>query len=39
LIPATGVALSIVIIYFYPIDSEAHKSLVKELESMNQGGS
>ena len=39
LIPATGVALSIVIIYFYPIDSETHKSLVKELENMNQGGS
>jgi GPH family glycoside/pentoside/hexuronide:cation symporter len=39
LIPACGVALSIVIIYFYPIDSEMHKDLVKKLENMNQGDS
>ena len=33
LIPAFGVALSFVIIYFYPIDSKKHKELLEKLEN------
>ena len=33
LIPALGVAISFVIIYFYPIDSEKHKELLEQLEN------
>jgi GPH family glycoside/pentoside/hexuronide:cation symporter len=35
LIPALGVGLSIVFIYFYPLDSETHKKLLSELEELN----
>ena len=37
LIPASGVVLSLIIIYFYPIDTKTHQELVKKLETMNQG--
>ena len=37
LIPASGVVLSLIIIYFYPIDAQTHQDLVKKLETMNQG--
>jgi Na+/melibiose symporter-like transporter len=37
LIPASGVVLSLIIIYFYPIDAQTHQDLVKKLEKMNQG--
>ena len=33
IIPAFGVALSFVIIYFYPIDSKKHKELLKKLNN------
>ena len=33
LIPALGVAISFVIIYFYPIDSKKHKELLEQLEN------
>ncbi|RZO94878.1 MAG: MFS transporter [Gammaproteobacteria bacterium] len=33
LIPALGVAISFVIIYFYPIDSEKHKELLEQLKN------
>ncbi len=32
LIPSIGVALSLVIIYFYPIDAKMHKDLLKQLQ-------
>ena len=35
LIPALGVGLSIVFIYFYPLDYETHKKLLSELEELN----
>lgn len=35
LIPALGVAISIIFIYFYPLDSDAHKKLLQKLEEIN----
>jgi len=35
LIPAFGVAVSMVIIYYYPIDSNKHKELLSKLEELN----
>jgi GPH family glycoside/pentoside/hexuronide:cation symporter len=32
LIPSIGVALSLVIIYFYPIDAKMHKDLLRQLK-------
>ena len=32
LIPSIGVALSLVIIYFYPIDAKMHKDLLRQLQ-------
>ena len=36
LIPCIGVALSLVIIYFYPIDAKMHKDLLRQLEGANK---
>ncbi|MAS01390.1 MAG: MFS transporter [Euryarchaeota archaeon] len=36
LIPCIGVALSLVIIYFYPIDAKMHKDLLRQLQEANQ---
>jgi GPH family glycoside/pentoside/hexuronide:cation symporter len=30
-IPLTGVVLSFILVYFYPIDSKFHKKLIKEI--------
>ena len=37
LIPAFGVALSLIVIYFYPIDSETHKKLLNQIKTRQQG--
>ena len=37
IIPAFGVALSLIVIYFYPIDSETHKKLLKQIKTKHQG--
>jgi GPH family glycoside/pentoside/hexuronide:cation symporter len=37
LIPAFGVATSIIFIYFYPLDSDTHKKLLSKLEEINTG--
>ena len=37
IIPAFGVALSLIVIYFYPIDSETHKKLLKQFNTKHQG--
>ena len=37
LIPAFGVALSLIVIYFYPIDSETHKKLLNQIKTSQQG--
>jgi len=36
LIPALGILISIVIIYFYPIDSKMHKELLNKLSSLSR---
>jgi len=36
LIPCIGVALSLVIIYFYPIDAKMHKDLLRQLQEANK---
>ena len=36
LIPLIGVALSLVIIYFYPIDAKMHKDLLRQLQEANK---
>ena len=36
LIPSIGVALSLVIIYFYPIDAKMHKDLLRQLQEANK---
>ena len=36
LIPCIGVALSLVIIYFYPIDAKMHKELLRQLQEENK---
>jgi GPH family glycoside/pentoside/hexuronide:cation symporter len=36
LIPCIGVALSLVIIYFYPIDAKMHKDLLRQLQEVNK---
>ncbi len=36
LIPAFGVALSILVIYFYPIDSETHKKLLQQIKNKHR---
>ena len=36
IIPAFGVALSLIVIYFYPIDSETHKRLLKQIKTKHQ---
>ena len=35
IIPAFGVALSIVVIYFYPIDTDTHKELLEHIKNKN----
>ena len=32
LIPALGVGISLIIIYFYPIDAKMHKDLLRQLQ-------
>ncbi len=36
LIPSVGVALSLIIIYFYPIDAKMHKDLLRQLQEENK---
>ncbi len=36
LIPSVGVALSLIIIYFYPIDAKMHKELLRQLQEENK---
>ena len=36
LIPSIGVALSLVIIYFYPIDAKMHKDLLRQLQEVKK---
>ena len=33
IIPAFGVALSLVVIYFYPIDTDTHKELLEHIKN------
>ena len=35
IIPSMGIAISIVIIYFYPIDAKMHKDLLRQLQKEN----
>jgi Na+/melibiose symporter-like transporter len=35
IIPAFGVALSLVVIYFYPIDTDTHKELLEHIKNKN----
>ena len=37
LIPATGIAISIFLMYFYPINSEYHKELLINIEARKNG--
>ena len=32
LLPALGIAISLIVIYFYPIDTKTHKELLKQIE-------
>lgn len=36
LIPSLGIATSLVIIYFYPIDAKMHKNLLKKLQEVTE---
>ena len=35
IVPAFGVALSLVVIYFYPIDTDTHKELLEHIKNKN----
>jgi Na+/melibiose symporter-like transporter len=37
LIPASGIAISILLMYFYPINSEYHKELLINIEARKNG--